>query len=679
MEFKFKLDGTDIPEPDGWQDMTYAIDRDMDINLIYGRPVGKLVFTNWAYFHIWDLFKVNGFCYQFTLEIEYKTKETNIPQYFHLVLNISECEFNTFQHICTVEIRDNSYIAQFKANKKIEAYVNTNITKNLLPITQIPQYELLVFNPANGVYYADIPFGFWLFDVFNTLVSFTSDNNITFRSDFLQTGRGKSFVCITGKSLRLYNNGGTDAFPGKVSFEVLYYSLMQKCNLGMSLGREAGILTLRIEPIDYFYTNTNKVTLPDIKDEIQFFLKERLFSSVQVGSEVFTEIGQCDSGNTPCTIPQFDLYMFANEQFGILGSCNIDRTADLCSRQEISYDTNTIEDCIRYSNENNDRTIFIIDADVDTGTTNSVANQTDFYNSGRYIYNDYFTNKSCLQRWMQNGLPGNITSYYAGFTAANQVWEVGVTVAELCYSNWLTPVQSWNLWINTGAILFDNVVTDPSTLYNPANGRVTIVMPGIYTINSLVRCIAADIQAPLCLDNANSYNFAMQLRYFLTIYDVDGTPLFEIPSPIFDNGTSFQAYDSSSTMAIPSATYLLDAGMYVECVLYAWQTAVGHNPANWPDAGGGNFVVYDTDTIFECTAAQSLFTGEVVSDAVDVKMIASKFTKHLNFPQLSELIDIPDSQIEYTTLPNEGTKAGYIYSSETNLATLKTDFQLLLQ
>lgn len=678
MEFIFKLDGTDIPEPDGWKEMTYAIDRDMDINLIYGRPTGKLIFSNVAYFYIYNVYKTNGFCTQFTLDVEYKSSNGSTSNYFHLVLNISECEFNTFQNTCTVEIRDNSYIAQFKANKKMEAYVNTTITKNLLTIAPIPQYEMLVFRPSDGVYFSTYPYGFWIWDVFNTLVSFASDNHITFKSDFFLSGRGKSFIVCTGKDLRLYASGGVQAFPAKISFEVLYFSLMQKCNLGMSLGREAGILTLRIEPIDYFYANANAIYLPNIKDEIQFFLKERLFSSVQVGSEVFTEIGQCDSGNTPCTIPQFDLYMFANEQFGILGNCNINRTADLCSRQEISYDTNTIEDCVIYGNANNDRTVFIIDSDVDTGTTNSVANQTDFYSTAKYIYNEYFTNKECLLRWMQNGLPGNISSYYAGFVAADQVWEVGLTNSA-CYENWVQPNDSFNLWMNLGAILFTNVVIDPSVLYNPANGRVTIVMPGIYSVDSLIRCGAdGPTVFPDCpTGNINAQNYTMAIQYFMTIYDSDGAVLYEIPSPMFSNLASFLPYDSGSTMQLSPASYFLDTGMYIEIVLYAYQQA--SFGGDQPDPGGCNFVVQHTDTIFECTAAQSLYTGEVVTDAIDVKMVSSKFTKHLNYGQLTDLINTPDMQVEYTTLPNEGTKSGFIYSSETNLATLKTDFQLLLQ
>ena len=679
MEFIFKLDGADIPEPDGWKEMTYAIDRDMDINLIYGRPTGKLIFSNVAYFYIYNVYKTNGFCTQFTLDVEYKSNNGSTSNYFHLVLNISECEFNTFQNTCKVEIRDNSYIAQFKANKKIEAYVNTTITKNLLTIAPIPQYEMLVFRPSDGVYFSTYPYGFWIWDVFNTLVSFASDNHITFKSDFFLTGRGKSFIVCTGKDLRSYASGGAQAFPAKISFEVLYFSLMQKCNLGMSLGREAGILTLRIEPIDYFYANANAITLPNIKDEIQFFLKERLFSSVQVGSEVFTEIAQCDSGQTPCTIPQFDLYMFANEQFGILGICNIDRTADLCSRQEVSYDTNTIEDCVIYSNANNDRTVFIIDSDVDTGTTNSVANQTDFYSTGKYIYNDYFTNKNCLLRWMQNGLPGNISSYYAGFTAANQVWELGDLT--LCYVNWLQPNSNWNQWINTGPILFNNVISDPSTLYNPATGRVTILMPGVYTMNSIVRVMATSLGFVECPDgNINAYNFLIKFQYFMTIYDSDGSILYSIPSPVFDHSTSFFPLDSLSAMNLASATYLLDAGMYITIELYANQIFIT-DPPGGPTAedGGCNFIVAESSTVFKCTAATSLFTGEVVTDAVDVKMITSKFTKHLNYPQLTELINTPDMKVEYTTLPNEGTKSGFIYSSQTNLATLKTDFQLLLQ
>lgn len=674
MIFKFKIDQYDFPEPDGWQDMIFKVDRDLTNNFIYARPEGELTFTNTAFDYIYQQYLNNSFCFRFNLTVFYWCESCNdFARYFSMIINVADCEFNTFRNECKVKVDDNGWAANFKNNKKVQTYVNSNLTKNLLPIPTTPVYEITVFNPKAVLPVGESQ-GFRVYDVFKTIVAFTSDNVIAFESDFFNTGDGSGFFISTGNNLRTII-GNTTVFPSKLSFEQLYQSLMQKCNLGMRIALENGVMTLRIEENSYFYTNTDVVTLDWIKDETVLFLKDSLYSSVEVGSTTFTEIQQCDNGNTPCSLPQFDLYMFAQEQFSILGNCNIDRVLPLVSLQEISYDTNTIEDCVMYQNGNYDKTTFVINCIFDESLLIASAIMTQFYNSSVNLYNEYFTNYNCLQRWMNNGLPGGIANYYQSFNPANEVWEVGVNTP-LCYTNWVQPNSTWNLWMPLGAILFNNIVLDPSTLYDASIGRITIQMPGVYNIDSLVRCIGLTDMAGFCNDNSNSYNFPVKIQYFFTIYMPDGTPLFTIPSPEYDHSTSFYPFDSLSAMVLPSTQYILDAGMYIQCELYAYQVSPG-TPR--PDAGGCNFVVSNNDTIFECTLATALNSGEVISDAVDYRIKCAKIQKHLSYEQLLTVVDNPQSLIKYTTLPNVGAKSGFIYSSQTNLATLKSEFQLLLQ
>lgn len=674
--FRFYLDNGLIEEPKGWDQMKYAVTRDLDNNFIYSRIVGELVFSGAAYSYLNGIRVNNSFCYSSELLIQIKCAPTDeFVNYFQTKIYISKCEFNTFRCEVSAPISDDGWATQIQKNKKIEAYVNTNKTKNLFDITPIDKYNCIVFSPYTGINYPLLVWGFFrAYDVLKNYVAFMSDNIITFSSTFFDSGDGAGLYFTTGQNLRTFTLDSNTIFPGKTSFEKLYQFLMGKYNIGMGLKNINGQIILEIEESSYFYNNNSNFTLEYIRDEIRFFKEERLFSSVTLGNQIFLEQAQCDNGNGICTFPQFDLKMFAQENFGILGDCNVDRKLEIQAINQITCDANVIEDCVRFQNTSHDQTIIAIECEV-VGALQLAALKTNFGSPITYVYNYNLRNEACAARWLDNGICGSLSSYYLNYDADEQVWDIDTNI--LCFADWCGGV--FNTYLNVGVVKFDNPVTNPSVLYDATTGRATVQMPGVYFISAQCHMVARTDQEPFCRDNINSVDFAIKAKAYLRIYDASGNLIYSLESNEFDHTSFFQIQPADNAfLTMPLGSYLMDSGYYAQVELYLFQYDLSGTPD--PSDDGLSIVVYDsTESYFTCHLAEPIQSGEFGNTPENCKVEAAKFEKFLSFGQLQLLMSNPSKAIDYTIgINNEPTRTGFISESETNLKTLKTEFELFI-
>lgn len=674
--FRFYLDTGIIDEPAGWDELKYSITRDMDNNFLYPRINGELVFTGAAYNHLNELRLSNSFCFSSTLLIQIKcTDSAEFLDYFSTKIYISQCEFNTFRCECTAPIRDDGWATLIQKNKKIEAYVNTNKTKNLQDITPIDKYNCIVFNPYTGINYPLPVWGmFKVYDVLKNYVAFMSDNQVVFSSTFFSSGDGAGLYLTTGQNLRTQTLDSTALFPGKTSFEKLYNALRGKYNVGMGIRYTGGTIILEIEESEYFYTSGSIFTLQNIRDEIRFFKEERLFSSITLGNLDFLEQAQCDNGNGICTFPQFDLLMFANENFGILGDCNVDRKLETQTIDNITCDANIIEDCVRFENTSHDQEIILIECEV-IGSLQLAALKTNFGSPITYVYNYNLRNEACAARWLNNGICGSLASYYPDYDTDEQVWDINTNL--LCFSNWCGGL--FNVYLNVGVVKFDNPITNPSSLYDPATGRATIQMPGLYNIAAQLQLVAVIEQEPYCGNNSNDVDFIIKAKAYLRVYDVENNLIYENESNEFNHTSLFPFLPIDNVfLTMPSSQYILDSGYYAQVELELFQYDLTGSPD--PSFGGLNLVVYNFPTsYFTCTEAQPIQSGQFGNEPTNCKIEAAKFKKVLSFSEFQDLKENPNRSIDYTIgINNEPTRTGFIFESETNLKTLETEFQLFV-
>lgn len=673
--FRFYLDSYQISEPDGWGELTFNVNRDLDNNFVYSRIEGSLKFTGSSYDYFNQIRLDNLYCNSVQLKIDIKCSDTEqFVEYFNTVIYLIDCEFNTFRCEVTAPIKDNGWATKIQKNKKIEAYINTNISKNLQPINGVTANQCLMFAP-NGGAYQPVPITgvYKVYYVLENLVKFMSDGQANLQSNFFDNGVGSNLYLVSGQNARTPNLDINAVNPVKVSFEALYANLRSKYNVGMAVTEVNGVITVIIEDISYFYNTNSIFTLLNIKDEIRYYKNERIFSSVNLGNSEYLEQGQCNNGNSICTFPQYDLKMFANENFGITGDCNIDNVLQLVSSDKITADTNVIEDCVIYQNTSHDQSLIMLECD-DTNPL-LVAEQTSFALPTTYTYNYNLRNEACASRWLNYGICNKLANYTYSYDEGIQIWDI--RTHPLCYTDWADGTM--NTFINAGDIIFNQVNSNPNNLYSTINGKATIAMPGIYHISAQVQIVAAEDMTGLGCGTNLPKDFAIQAYMIMDIYDANDNLIYSVQSNIIDHQSFFAILPADNAyLTIPANYYQLDTGYYVKCTLYLFQYDLPGTPD--PKSGGCNVVIYDDIyTYFDCDSAEQIDSGEYPVEPENCKVEAGKFNKYLSFEEFKLLKSQPAGAIDYTIgINNEPTRTGFIHSSTTNLKTLSTEFDLLL-
>ena len=677
--FRFYLDSYAIDEPDGWGDLSYNVNRDLENNFVYARIEGSLKFTGSAYNYFNQIRLDNLYCNSVQLKIDIKCADTDqYVEYFNTIIYLIDCEFNTFRCSVTAPIKDNGWATKIQKNKKIEAYINTNISKNLQPIAGVAPSQCLMFAPTGGTY-QPIPITgvYKVYYVLENLVKFMSDGQANLQSNFFDNGIGSNLYLVSGENARKPTLDINVVFPVKVSFESLYATLRSKYNVGMAVTEINGTITVIIEDISYFYNSNAIFTLLNIKDEIRYYKTERIFSSVNLGNSEYLEQAQCNNGTSSCTFPQYDLQMFANENFGIVGDCNVDNVLQLASTDRITADTNVIEDCVIYQNTSHDQSLIMLECDDSSPLL--VAEQTLFGLTTTYTYNYNLRNAACANRWLDYGICNKLANYTYQYDDTIQKWDASIDIA--CIENWAGGV--FNTFILYGTVIYDFVISNPNLLYDPTTGVATVSMPGIYTISASLQLIAQpDATYFGCSDDNISNNFPIRFYINMVIKDNNGSVIANIPSLTYyhDSYNPLQQVDLGVVQLAP-ADYLLDSGYTVEIQLYLFQLTFGDRK---PIDGGCHIGIIGQNpnypyTFFRCTAASQIDAGEYEVDPQNCKVEAGKFNKYLSFDEFQILKSQPAGAIDYTIgINNEPTRTGFIYSSSTNLKTLLTEFDLLL-
>lgn len=495
-KFQFYLDGTLVQDPKGWEDLDTTIKRDYTLQGLLISQESQPEFYGDGYDYIKGVFDAHDFTASIEIEIRQTCDQKNYQQIFQGVIYVADCVFDLMR--CSVKCKtvDDSFYAKINNNKSIQAQINVGRSKNndgsqgsccvIDPAAEIDCHLFDMFgnyNIANDNTAAKV---FTVFEAFQFLIAFMTDGTVKFVSDDFEIGGQWEGVCVgIGEQIRLQTLAVNIA--PTISFVELYTEVNKKFNIGFSIERINGYPTIRIEHIDYFYTQNSILTLSNASGATLQVDSSRLYAQVHLGS-------QTTDFTTGLGFPEGATFVgFQDETFHILGQSNIDRTLELNSSFIIS--SNVIIQVYANQVESYDSDVFFIQVDLSTNKAvkTNILNQT---SPVYYQYNALLTNDKTTDRWL-NGIPNSITKYLADATDLFRAEK--------------TAIQSvgQDTAIN---VIFENDSTglnyDPNNRYNPLSEKFTAAFAGTYTFNFNVLLGLIGSAGFICKISADIYQFS---------------------------------------------------------------------------------------------------------------------------------------------------------------------------
>lgn len=602
------FDGTEVVEtPIGWQDIVSTIKRVKEINSLFITTDAQLTFRNDGYDYL--MVKYNqSFTTSVLVELQEYVAGT-YQKFFDGKIFLKSAVIDREQCTIQVDIEDNSFYAKIDNNKSIEVFPFAEQTKNAASFPTDTAYylapcayqQIQLFDPNDG---SILPINapaysnaaYTVFDLFEYLISFMTDNQIGFISPLFGTGGNYEGLMVTcGIVLRQANPADTgtteeefkENFP-KISFQQLFTEVNKKIQIGMY--------------VDYSYTKPTIVIdrAYNLRTDVTMFralnllgLKERideqeLFSSIRLGSTK-TDNAQYDTtttGETGLLFPEDISFVgFKEEQFIVLGESNIDRELNLVSDWIIS--SNMIEQQLLHSLDGEEDSLFFIMCDLAGATYTARQSNLDsnplsfpvFYNldlNGAAVMDNYF-----------GGVPVSIVQYLG--TSDNTC----LAESDAFSGNALSPLPAINYPVG-----FNNDYTSPNHDVNNnwgngtpqgnpvsiVNSRYTAPVSSIYIFRITIGSIAASSTNSNMTIFANVYNAAnvlqttifKQITNFNIIFNINVS--FELPY-IYLNATDY---------VVPGFSYaqdltVFDNPMWFECInASGGDTYKPFDPADYP-------------------------------------------------------------------------------------------------
>jgi len=505
--FKVFLDGTEYTGVSGFDDFEELVERDKDIRgLILSYPI-ELTFFGDAYDYIVGQLDTGGFCQTIEVLIQERCSETGVYEDdINGLMFLADNSFIRNETECTIRVKvaDNNYGAKIKNNKNIQATLSVPFSKNGVAITACPVTQVAMFRPSNGVAVA-VRYCYDIVDAFRYLVSFMTDGEVEFISDYLdsltinsQGSTVQGIALVTGLELRAA--GHTDA--PDISFRELFDEVNKKFNIGFTIEDNNGTPRMRIEDDAYFYNTGISFIADKIPKLESSFDPELLYSSIKLGSS-----NTATYDNTDHSLPPIQFLTFLEEQYTVQGTCNIDKELDLVS--DFIIDHNIIEELIETNTTNEDYDDEVIMIQYYLSGASPTATQG-FYttSSGAFpaLYNEILTNRIVARTWNVQGdvakyLGNGNDEFYAERTSSSAV----VTHLTLL-TDTTNPYPFENDSVAPG--------TDPNNRYNNSTYRYTSPQNGVYgfqfTVNMDVTFLGSSATIEISAERYSAANVLLE-------------------------------------------------------------------------------------------------------------------------------------------------------------------------
>ena len=406
---KFTLDFLEVDPALNWQDINFTIKTDKQYNLFLQYQEYTLDFDGSGFAYIYDKINNDTFCESIPCEI-FSTCDKIDYLIFSGNILLTDCEVN--ERACTVKCKvvDKSFFSRINNNKNIRTALDSGKTKNGDVLTNCNQYTVDVYSVLSNTFKYEVECA-RVWDAFRYMIDFMSDNSIDFRSDaFAYTGIYGGIALTTGYRMRKGTVSALDGRWRQFSFLELYQEINKRIPLVLLVEDPYGKVgkpTIRIEPAEYRYSTNEVFNAQNIDEIITTFDTDKLYAKIKFGSPV--------DYNSIYKFPEaVTFYGFGEEEFHLLGTCNLDLTLDLTANWIVS--SNLIEKMVQNLDQSYDSDIIILSTESLTFTTGRTTN-TNFVNTtpDYYYYNELLNNDNISQRYGQD-LSAELASYYATST-----------------------------------------------------------------------------------------------------------------------------------------------------------------------------------------------------------------------------------------------------------------------
>lgn len=399
-KLKFLLDDTEVENPVGWEDLRTTIRREGTFNACLVSQDVELGFIGTGYAYLHDLFLTN-FCNKVDVKILANIGDEQVfTQIIRGTIFSSDCKFNERTGVATVKIEDRSFYASINNNKSIKTSPFTSKSKNGEDITVCPTYEVDFYKVSNNTLArADVPC-VRVYDAFRFMIDFMTDGTVGFESETFDVGGDWEGLCITiGAHIRT----GTASKFTQFSFMELYQAVAGRIPIGLRVLNPYDNPTIKIEVLSDLYDVTPVFDFENIYEILTSTDQNRLYSKIHLKTGAVLN-------DFSYPFPEdIDFFGFKDEEFFIIGDCNIDKSLDIFCDWVCS--SNVIQSIVEAPfSQDYDSDLFLINTTLSSTTAGRTTN-TDFLQVGAYYYNEALTNSATAIRYM-GFVPNSIASFF---------------------------------------------------------------------------------------------------------------------------------------------------------------------------------------------------------------------------------------------------------------------------
>lgn len=431
MKYQFLLDGVLLQdEPMGWDALVTTIKRQPDIKGIFATQDVILTFTGDGYRTLKAKFDTN-FCDETTLTIKQQSEQDGpFRIYYEGLIFVSTCKVFIDTCTLTTEVQDNSFFARIYNNKSIEAFVEVGTSKNLVNYVGAIQDTFRNFDPCTALYNPEDRLCITVYEAFRSIIAFMTDDTVDFQSSFFEIGgewnsSSKKLVITSGLKIGATNPdlyGPGEVLIPKFSFLTLFQEIDKNLNIGMMVDTTGTRPKIIIENNDFFYNKETIISLKNPSGIKVYVDQEKLYGTIHFGSTTTLD-------GTSCPAPEFpeqqSFLSFKDEQFYVLGTCNIDKELSLLRTWIVS--SNVIQNIAPpLTDTSHDDEIFLIVCEEIAGVNYAKqGNPFGFIAATPRFYNTELLNSEVALRYL-GGVPNSITQSLLNITDQCLIGRVGL-------------------------------------------------------------------------------------------------------------------------------------------------------------------------------------------------------------------------------------------------------------
>jgi hypothetical protein len=639
-KIRFRLDDTIYNGIANAEDFGVTISEDTVLNFRFVSFDNELTFVTDAFQYLDGLIGGTCGCGLVDVTVEYLCSSQSWQRLCTGYIILSECITDMDKCKIRTKVYDNTFSTLINNNKSIPFSVRSTLTKNLIPLSSVPDWFVMdMFVPATGSYdTTNFIYTVRVEDAIKHIVKCMTDDRVDCVAPVFASGQYENLMILNGSAI----GAPQVRVETIISYESLYVALSSKLRLGMKTTlQDNGRPLLTIDYASVIDAQANTIEIPSVAGVTKKTDTTMLYASVRFGNSSFFEQWECNGGDTPCTFTQTPFRGYRDEVFGLLGDCNTSTQLNLLTN-EVIFDTNIIEDIFVWGNRGYDTNGIIINCENSVIPIIKRAKRGDPYAIGQTVYNADFTNSEVAANWI-NGMPNSLAFYGQDFAAADVDFSYQAdNTPEMFYEVIFATPTSYVGFNGDFPVVGDAVISNPNYLL----GRTfRVPVTGAYTFFARLIIKKRGIDAfyqRVAFTSIMHYNSTDDL---ITQY----------------NGIPEQGANTVSLFPEITVTFICNEGDLIRCNSSGYVTTDTTRTYVIPNSeidGFGNEVF----SVFRGTGVPLTETELQPFDPCDYKRNLYDFERALTMQEIQALMDNPSAPVKFSRTSNINAGASGVSS-----------------